>query len=637
MLVTFLQRFAPAVGVLLALPSPAGAAEVARSNGWVLDARDGERAEFCLRLSQADSQLGGGGSGTCGRAPWRQGRSELIAWVDDRELVVAGAVPASVMRAEAELVNGRRVAFDTVEGPRYRGRLAGRLRFFVAAMRAADPRDDETGGLVAVRFLGADGVVQGIAGARAYEGTRIGRPRVLLRERARGRSITVTVETQRRVAPAPGALDRIEELTCLETRSREGGSGGGGSTLCHEPGPNRPALLVVPQPGCGGVRTVVSGFVGDAVTAVRLQLGSGKVREVRTRTLLDRAGGAHRYLATTVPRGEALRSISAVGAEAEFEIGEPPSGLSCLPDTGLFAVVSYLFENQRDGAARPPGGDEQVAVEAEGHRLLVRDAEADRLCAGLDRLLADGSDCALPAAHGEDAVGRADSGIVTAVLPAEVVRVRLPDGREVPTVEGAYRGRYAGTVRFLLARARAAADARFRLLDSAGAVIGTLPVLDPAALDEEPVAGPVKLAAGRGWALSAERHRYGACTFLTVGGDEQFCFGGLPGTEEVYAAVSCSPRVAVVTGPLPRRSRGVRAVLRGGRTLRARVVTVPRRFGGGRAWVLALPRTARVKALRADGQRVRFPLLPAAEQCGYRIYAPGLFGAAVPELEMRSP
>src|SRR5215210_112382 len=308
MLVTFLQRSVLAVGALLALTSPAGAAEVARGDGWRLDAGD-ERSSFCLRLTEADPELGGGGSGTCGRAPWRQGRSALIAWVSGSELVVAGAVPASVTRAETQLEDGRRVAFDTVVGPRYRGRYAGRLRFFVAAMRAADARDDEGGGLVAVRFFGVDGTLQGIAGANEYEGARVGRWRVLLRERARGRSVTVMSETQRRVAPAPGALDRIEDLTCLVTRSRGRGGGGGGSTLCHEPGPNRPAMLVVPRSGCGGVRTVVSGFVGDAVTAVRLKLGSGKVREVRTRTLLDREGGAHRYVAAPVPRGEALRSI----------------------------------------------------------------------------------------------------------------------------------------------------------------------------------------------------------------------------------------------------------------------------------------------------------------------------------------
>jgi len=636
-MLTVAHRFAvslPALFSLLALAAPAGAAEVARIDGWRLDARDDRRSGFCLRLESTARDLGGGGSGTCGPSPWRPGRSSLIAWVSGSDLVVAGAVPVGVARAEAELVDGRRVGFDTVEGPRYRGRLAGRLRFFVAAMPAADPRDDETGGLVAVRFRGADGSPQGIAGAD-HDGARIGPRRVLLREKARGRSITVIGETQRRIAPAAGALDRVEELTCLVTRSR--GSGGGGSTVCHEPGPNRPTLLVFPTSGCDGVRTVVSGFVGDDVTAVRMRLGSGRVREARTRTLRDRHGGTHRYLATTVPRGEALRSVRSVGAEGGYEIGEAPSGLPCLATGGWFAVASYLFASERGAAARPPAGDERVAAELDGHRLLVRDAGADRLCAGLDRLLADGSDCLLPAAFGEDAVGFASAGHVAAVLPAEVARVRLPGGREVPTIEGAYSGRYAGAVRFLLARSSGGSGDRFRTLDAAGRVIGTLPVIAPDAPDEKPVAGPVKVAAGRGWTLSALRHRFGSCTFLTIGGEAEFCLADAPGADEAYAVVGCSPRVAVITGPSARGAREVRAFLRGGRTLRARIVRIPRRLGGGRAWVLGLPRTARVKALGVDGLRVRFPLLPAADQCGYRVFGPGLFGAAEPELEIRSP
>ena len=93
----------------------------------------------------------------------------------------------------------------------------------------------------------------------------------------------------------------------------------------------------------------------------------------------------------------------------------------------------------------------------------------------------------------------------------------------------------------------------------------------------------------------------------------------------------------MIAGMLSGGARGARAILRGGRTLRARIVRVPRRFGGGRAWVLALPRTARVKALRIGGERFTFPLLPAARQCGYRVYAPAMFGVGEPELELRSP
>jgi hypothetical protein len=204
---------------LLALAAPASAAEVARSDGWRLAALDSKPAGFCLRLEESDSRFGGGGSGTCGRAPWRPRRTNLIAWVSDGRLLTAGAVPASVMRAEAELVDGRRIGFDTVEGPRYRGRYAGRLRFFLAPLPLADPRDDDAGGLVAVRFFGADGSLQGVA-AGNRSGTRVGRRGVLLRERGRGRSITVAAKTIRRLAPTPLALGQASRMAGNRTTSR---------------------------------------------------------------------------------------------------------------------------------------------------------------------------------------------------------------------------------------------------------------------------------------------------------------------------------------------------------------------------------------------------------------------------------
>ena len=119
-----------------------------------------------------------------------------------------------------------------------------------------------------------------------------------------------------------------------------------------------------------------------------------------------------------------------------------------------------------------------------------------------------------------------------------------------------------------------------------------------------------------------------------MNGDDGSCVFDVPESDGALAAVGCAPRVAVIAGMLTRGSRTVRAVLRGGRTVRARIVRVPRRFGGGRAWVLALPRSARVKALSIGGRRYTFPLLPAADQCGYEVYAPALFGVAEPELAL---
>jgi hypothetical protein len=290
------------------------------------------------------------------------------------------------------------------------------LRFFLAGMRIADPSDDEAGGLVAVRFFAADGALAGVAPS-GHEGTRVGRRQVVLRERARGRSTTVTAEILRRLDPTPLALDRFEEHVCLSVVTRSSSFSGGSSTICHEPGPNRPALIVFPESGCGGVRTVIYGFVGDTVPAVRLRLAA-------------------------------------------------------------------------DGCE----------VSARGRSAIVR-------------------------------------------------------GR------GGYSGRYAGLVRFLLVEAAARVDDRFRLLDSAGAVIGTLPVFDSEMLSAPPAT--VRLASGRGRRLSAARHRFGPCVYLTLQGEDEQCVFDVPDLDGAFAAVGCAPRVAVIAGVLSRPGRAVRAVLRG--------------------------------------------------------------------------
>src|SRR4051794_6670306 len=187
----YAHRRSPSVLVLTAVlvsAAPASAAEVARTEGVRLDARDASRTELCLRLTETGSESGGG-SGTCGRSPWRPRRSTLISVLNGDRVLAGGAVPASVTRAEAELSDGRRVAFDTVAGPGYHGRQAGKLRFFLAPLPVSDPADDEAGGLVAVRFFGEDGALEGIAGADRLGAPR-GRGGGLLREGVRGGQMT---------------------------------------------------------------------------------------------------------------------------------------------------------------------------------------------------------------------------------------------------------------------------------------------------------------------------------------------------------------------------------------------------------------------------------------------------------------
>jgi hypothetical protein len=597
----------------LALAPSAGAAEVARVDGARLDASDRPRqGGFCVRLSTSRPDSSGNAS-ACGPVPWRPRRSAWVTLVEGDRVAVGGAAPAAVARVEAELADGRRVSVETVPGARYRGRRAGQVRFFLSVLPRTDPRDEDEGGLVALRFFDAAGTLTGAAAER--EGRVVGAPQRLLVQRRRGARISVTAVIRRQLAPTPIQLDRFEDVTCIDLRSRVGTSGGETRT-CRAAGDGRPPLGVMAEPGCGRMRTVVTGFVGDTVSAVRLRLGSGRVKEVRAKTLAGAEGSEHRYIATVIPRGEAVRRASAVGASATYELGEQPSGLPCSSDSGTRLGTFTGLEPGADGPARPPAGDEQVAAEAGGHRLLVRDAEGDRLCVGVDRLLADGSDCVLPPPFVDVAFALRDGGAVFAVLPAEVARVRLPGGREVPTVAGGYTGRYAGAVRFLLAEADFGVADRIRLLDAAGDTIGRLFVFTPEnSRLERPMS---RLAAGRGWRLLAGRYAGVPCLGLAFGREAPDC--GVAGADTAAISVRCAPRVAVLYGRLARGARPPRVLLRGGRSLRPRVLRLPRRLGHRRAFVLQLPRRAEVVALRVRGERLTFPLLPAARQCGYGIW-----------------
>lgn len=125
---TIAHRFVLSSAATLALAAPASAAEVARSEGAALGASDDADGSLCLRLESSDP-LRNGGSSTCGPAPVRALRSMLLTLTGGDRVLAAGAVPAAIVRAEAELADGRRVGFETTAGPRYRGRHAGRGRF----------------------------------------------------------------------------------------------------------------------------------------------------------------------------------------------------------------------------------------------------------------------------------------------------------------------------------------------------------------------------------------------------------------------------------------------------------------------------------------------------------------------------
>ena len=58
-------------------------------------------------------------------------------------------------------------------------------------------------------------------------------------------------------------------------------------------------------------------------------------------------------------------------------------------------------------------------------------------------------------------------------------------------------------------------------------------------------------------------------------------------------------------------------LLAGGRTLTPAVARVPAALGGGRAWIVRVPRRAAVRALVVGSRRAALRVPPAREQCGY--------------------
>jgi hypothetical protein len=558
--------------LLLVPPAVASAAEVARVEGASLHASDQGR-QLCVEL-----RSDGGGHKTCGE-PFRPYRAMAVTLRGH----VAGAVPAAAARVEAELADGRRVGAETLGPGTYAGRSAGRARFFLFAV---------PGRTVLLRLHDAAGALIGAVEVDRFRGPPAAGSELLLEQRRGGRAITARGMLTRVFAPTPLAVDRTETRPCLRVRGPSGGS-----LSCGDPAPDRPVLDLAVQHGCGALRSVLHGFVGDAVDEVRVKLGSGRRLRVPVRTLF----GERRYVAAVLPRGEAVRRARAAGARQE--LGERPGGLPCVPHSGSAVAV---YAPARAPSPALAGDGAQVAAALGEHRLLVRDADEDRMCAGIDRVRR----CLLPPVDPQLAQVARRDGLVAAVLPAEVARVRLPDGNVVPTVPGeAYDGRYAGRVRFLLARSP---RGRLAFLDAQGDELA----VTPGGERPEPTAGPVTLARGDGWRLRAERHGEVACLGMT-----RRCQLGLLGFPSAYADVRCGRR-PLLWGAAP--ARQVAAILRGGRILPARVLRLPRRLGRGRAFVLELPRRAEVVALRFGAERVRFPLPPAGRQCGYAVFEPAL-------------
>jgi hypothetical protein len=588
------------------------------------------------------------GSGTtCGGAPDGRFESNLrLDRVGDRTYV-GGAVPAGTASVEVEFARGGRARADAVTSSAYEGRHRDTVAFFIVETTGQTTQPDEDPVLLR-RFDAAGGLIGAAEGG--FNPAPVAGPLALLRRAG----TTVAAEATRELEPSLLRIDRVILQVCLTVRHAPNRDTGRGA--CAGAGPAHRGVSLHAYGSCGR-GTAVAGLAAPQAATVELTLGSGRRVRVATRDMRQ-LGTPARAVAVLVSPDEAVRNARALDASGATldrqSVGASPAGRRCARGSSSSSGFGvHRFDDE--GPAAPADG-QQIAATAPGARLVVRDEIDDHVCVGIDRLAANRHDCVVPPPAGlfpasyypEYAVDAdANRTAVGGIVPPDAAGVRVVlDGRRrvdaTVSEGGEYSGRYRGHVRFFLARA----PGRHRVtalevLDRSGRVTVEVPGVGFTAPAGRTLAG------GRGWRVVAARYVFPfrlpgfpvdprvTCFGLAIGGEKP----SLEDCEELadgpVGRVGCSPRVGVLMGRLAKGLRGVQLSLAGGGTLRARNVPVPRRLGGGRLWVVAIPRKARVVRMRFLGRRARerhepqpkragaYAVAPPARQCGYALPQPG--------------
>jgi len=580
------MRRALLVGALILLwCTPAQAATVARSGEFTLHAREDD-GELCITLRRERRYQGE----ECGPIP-RSPHRALQITPDIGFNNYASAVPGTVHTAELESRNGQRTRHPTFAARGFSSRFV---------LLPAPPS------AVFVRFYGADGALLGIdPGPAGYIDILANETSVFGTHEA-----GVEAHTEAWLEPTPEQPDRLRTLVCVDVVNSSGGTG-----VCDRDSDNELVVL-----GSCDEPDLVGGVVAAGVVEVRLTLTSGEPHIVKTRELPVAFGG-RRAVGAPVPRGKGVReavALDALGQQvAGAAVGAAPGQPCAGEDRGNDSFFGPLVP-----VAPPPG---PVAVGLAGADALLVADQGERLCVGLVELAADL--CAPPPVDSDQPrlVRRGTS--VAGVLGRDAAQVTLRLDRgpaiTVRTTDGAvYTGRWAGAVRFFAAKVpagRTVAGAIVR--DASGAIVGT----GGRDIDRPPVRRRVLIQRG------------GLGLHVVAGAGDQPCLSAFaadlpraaiyctdldPGTQidgpsRPYAgtvSVACAPRRAIAYGRLPDRLPAPRVLLEGGRTIRARTISLR----GENAWVAFLP-NAPVRGLRAGEHRVRLRLPPAGSQCGYSV------------------
>jgi hypothetical protein len=595
-------------GVALAQP-PDNAAPVAgpTSSGARLFVWD-ERGVICAAVLRPRDR---GHGSSCGPAPERLRGSYVTSRRRRSGLNYAwGAVDPQVASVEVVFASGRRLAAETTSGDAYRGRWAGRLRFFL--IEARWPRADYP---LYVRLLGEGGQMLGAVDAGSYDE---GRPRktVVARGRVANARWALRAFTRPAHAPLPSNEERVVTERCLEIDvSGPGNFPQSGGSSCDNPDlPIAPLLDI--QRTCGPIGLQIVGMVprGAGVVAV---LGDG--RRVRPELVsLPRRFGDVRAFALALAPHVALRSLATVeGGRREVQIRGVGPGVADCPNTSS----GYLF-----------GFDFELPTYGPGPAVLQLRDHGELLCATLGAFHPDNRDCGRPPLDEEgswalwDATpeGTTVAGVVAPAVGSVEVLFEDAATQVVPvTAASGYTGAYRDLIRVFsitIPGEHQPRALRFYGLDGRRLYSNRVysePEFVQAPRDVLRTASGWRLAAGivGGGALAGRRL---PCLQLTRGEpSDEWLACTFADAKQVRA--TCRPRRTLVYGQVDSRVRRVEV-----RTTRGTFFTGTtslRKVGiRGRAFVAELPASSGLRWVIIRGKRTRrlyAQLPPPQRQCGY--------------------
>jgi hypothetical protein len=469
-----------------------------------------------------------------------------------------GVAGTGVTAVDAEWPDARRQRVDTSDGSAYQGRLAGKVRFWLA-----DPI--EGGQPWLVRVYGADGA---LISATAFGGDPVVVPRRTL---AHGPGWTLFAQTLRLLDPLPDQLDRVIDQPQIGVIQ-----GGSTFTFWHYPELQEPLVGYV-RP-LGHHRRLLLGLRGSSVERVEVLYGSG--RRVRPRMRGD-------AFWARLPVREAVVAIEARDAAGDVIARAQPR---IPPATVPGGSAYHVFETAVPAPHAPlqPFGDGLAALQEVGPWVCLQIGgwlgTVDEFPCTYPPLRSD-DQLMVAGAHGDDVV-------IAGLVHRDVARVRLMSlfSRKSQTVQTEPApGRWAPYARVFTAVTRGDIGTA-RLFDARGKRLGPLwgvPFYALAHPDPLPrvLGGPVGI--DRDCAELAELVR---CSRLSV-------------------LVSCRVhRIAVAVKA--RKRPGLRVVTSDGRAHRAQ------KARGW--WIYVTPRRLGVRAVRwRGGRRSLGRIPPATRECGY--------------------